>query len=88
MIYTGEKLKELRKRARLTQEQVMELTGIAYGTIYHMERGTRKPHTSTLEKLLTLYAIRIKRVEKIEEIFSSTPPPRPIRVASYSRMSK
>ena len=52
--YSGEKLKSLRKRAMLTQMQVVELTGVSEGTICYLEKGVRIPQTKTLEKLLSL----------------------------------
>lgn len=53
----------------LTQVQVVELTGISETTIHYLEHGLRKPQTGTLQKLLNLYAIRIKRVEKLDQIW-------------------
>lgn len=67
--YPGAKLKNLRKRANLTQKQVVELTGISETTILYLEKGTRKPQTATLDKLLNLYVIRIKRLEGLDRIW-------------------
>ncbi len=67
--YPGHKLRNLRKRALLTQMQVVELTGVSETTIHYLEHGIRKPQTQTLEKLLNLYAIRIARLEKMERIW-------------------
>ena len=55
--YSGPRLKQLRKRARLTQMQVVKETGVSEATICYLERGDRKPQSKTLEKLLSLYAI-------------------------------
>lgn len=67
--YPGPKLRNLRKRANLTQKQVVELTGISETTIHYLEHGIRRPQTSTLDKLLNLYAIRIKRLENLDRIW-------------------
>jgi transcriptional regulator with XRE-family HTH domain len=68
-VYSGTKLRNLRKRALLTQMQVVELTGVSETTIHYLEHGLRRPQTQTLEKLLNLYAIRISRLEKMERIW-------------------
>jgi transcriptional regulator with XRE-family HTH domain len=67
--YPGPKLRNLRKRANLTQKQVVELTGIAETTILYLEHDRRRPQTQTLERLLMLYATRIKRLENFEKIW-------------------
>ena len=67
--YSGERLKALRKRAMLTQKQVVELTGITSMTIYNLENGKRRPYTRTLEKLLNLYAIRIQYWKNANKVF-------------------
>ena len=67
--YPGRKLRNLRKRALLTQVEVMNITGIHETTIHYLEKGTRKPQTKTLETLLNLYAVRITRLERMERIW-------------------
>ena len=69
--YPGKKLRNLRRRANLTQMQVVELTGVSETTIHYLEHDLRKPQTATLEKLLNLYAIRITRLEKMERIWGA-----------------
>ena len=83
-LYPGKKLRNLRKRANLTQMQVVELTGISETTLHYLEHGLRRPQTKTLEKLLSLYAIRIIRLEKLEQIWGpdglENKPSRPERI--------
>ena len=69
--YPGQKLRNLRKRALLTQMQVVELTGISETTIHYLEHDIRRPQTQTLDKLLNLYAIRISRLERMETIWGA-----------------
>lgn len=69
--YPGSKLRNLRKRALLTQMQVVELTGICETTIHYLEHNIRRPQTRTLDKLLNLYAIRISRLEKMEHLWGA-----------------
>ena len=71
--YSGSKLRHLRKRARLTQTQVLELTGVAEATLNYLEHDMRRPQTRTLEKLLSLYAIRIQYWNKIDNILEERP---------------
>lgn len=47
----GNRLRELRKAADLTQEQLSEKAGISIDFIGMMERGIRSPSPETLEKL-------------------------------------
>src|SRR4051812_11823574 len=47
----GEKLKELRAQAGLTQAQLAELSDVPLGTIRDYEQGKRDPLLSTAQKL-------------------------------------
>jgi len=71
--FPAERLKALRKKAMLTQMQVVEQTGISEATLCYLERGDRRPQTRTLEKLLNLYATRINWVANLEKIFTGDP---------------
>lgn len=66
---SGDKLRVLRKRAKLTQSQASELAGVSEYAIFYLEKGQRKPQTRTLEKLLSLYAIRIQYWRNIDKVF-------------------
>lgn len=67
--YPGSKLRNLRKRALLTQMQVVEMTGISETTIHYLEHDLRKPQSKTLSTLLDLYSIRIARLDKMERVW-------------------
>lgn len=58
--WNAERMKELRKRSKLTQEEVMAATGVHYNTIAYIEAGRRVPQAKTLQRLLQLYSERIK----------------------------
>ncbi len=75
MNYPPKKLVALRVRAMLTQDQVVELTGLHINTITNVEKGRRRPRTETLTKLLNLYAVRIQNLERIANVLDSEPPP-------------
>src|SRR6185437_12681407 len=67
--YSGERLRSLRKKAMLTQMQVVQRTGVCEATLYNVEKGVRRPQTRTLEKLLSLYAIRIQYWKNANKVF-------------------
>ena len=48
---TGERIKELRHRRLLTQEELAELTGLAAASISRIENGLQNPNISTLKAL-------------------------------------
>jgi transcriptional regulator with XRE-family HTH domain len=68
--YTGTRLKQLRRRARLTQAQVVQMCGVSETAICYLERGERKPQTRTLQRLLSLYAQRIKYWDDLGKVLN------------------
>ena len=51
VLYIGEKLRDFRKRALLTQEQLAERSGVGITTIVRIERNQVEPHARTIRKL-------------------------------------
>jgi len=52
MTEVGDRLKRLRRRRMLTQEQLAEKSGVGITTVNRIETGTvEDPHFSTLRKL-------------------------------------
>lgn len=47
----GSKIREERKRQKLTQEKLAEMAGISLSFLGHIERGTRKLSVDTLVKI-------------------------------------
>ena len=47
----GIRVKEERKKARMTQEQLAEKAGVSFAFVGHIERGTRKASLDTVVKL-------------------------------------
>ena len=47
----GRRVKQHRKLARMTQEQLAEKAGISFAFVGHIERGTRKASLDTVVKL-------------------------------------
>ncbi len=51
VVYIGEKLKEVRTRRLLTQEELAEKAGISAATVVNIERNNQEPHFRTIRKL-------------------------------------
>lgn len=67
--YPPAKLKDLRIRSLLTQADVQSLTGLSFVSLIKAEKGRSRLQKRNLDKLLTLYATRIARIEKMERIW-------------------
>jgi len=57
VLYIGDKLRDLRKRALLTQEQLAERSGVGVTTIVRIERNQVEPHARTIRKLAEALAM-------------------------------
>lgn len=53
------RLKELRKNANFTQEQISHRLGITRGAYANIENGRREPDLNTLNTLATIYGVSI-----------------------------
>jgi transcriptional regulator with XRE-family HTH domain len=53
----GKRLKEARKKKKLTQIEAAKLLGISNGTLSGYERNYRDPDTKTLENMANLYGV-------------------------------
>ncbi len=51
VVYIGDRLKDLRIKKALTQEELAERAGIGKNTVNRMERNLTEPRPSTLRKL-------------------------------------
>ena len=51
VLYIGDRLRTLRKRKLLTQEQLAERSGIAASTVIRIERNQVEPQGATIRKL-------------------------------------
>ncbi|MEM0161511.1 MAG: helix-turn-helix domain-containing protein, partial [Thermoproteota archaeon] len=59
-IPSGEEVKNLRKRANLTQKELAEKTGLSQGLIAKIENNTVDPKASTLRKILNVLENEMK----------------------------
>ncbi len=51
VLYIGDKLRETRKRALLTQQELAEKSGVGVTTIIRIENNQVEPHGRTIRKL-------------------------------------
>ncbi len=51
VLHIGHKLRETRKRALLTQQELAERSGVGVTTIIRIERNQVEPHARTIRKL-------------------------------------
>jgi transcriptional regulator with XRE-family HTH domain len=51
VLYIGDRLRDLRKRALLTQKELADKSGVGVTTIIRIERNQVEPHGSTIRKL-------------------------------------
>ena len=70
--YSGQRLKELRLAAGLTQLQVVKEAGLSEAALCYIENGRRRPKRSTIKKLLDLYTKKIKYWQRIDKALSAS----------------
>jgi transcriptional regulator with XRE-family HTH domain len=51
VLYIGDRLRDLRKRALLTQQELADKSGVGVTTIIRIEHNQVEPHGSTIRKL-------------------------------------
>ena len=51
VVYIGKKLKEVRTRRLLTQEELAEKADVSAATVVNVERNNQEPHFRTIRKL-------------------------------------
>jgi transcriptional regulator with XRE-family HTH domain len=51
VVYIGEKLKQVRTRRLLTQDELAETAGVSQSTIANIERNNAEPQFRTIRKL-------------------------------------
>ena len=65
VVYIGDRLKNLRIRRALTQQELAEKAGISSNALNRIELSKAEPHMSTLRKLAK--ALDVDPTELIEE---------------------
>ena len=67
VLYIGDRLRQLRKRSLMTQEQLAERSGIAVSTVIRIERNQVEPQGSTIRKLAQALGVNPYELVKPEE---------------------
>jgi transcriptional regulator with XRE-family HTH domain len=67
VVYIGERLKDLRVRQALTQEELAAKAGIGKNTVNRIERNLTEPHMSTLRKLAQALGVEPHKLVNGEE---------------------
>jgi transcriptional regulator with XRE-family HTH domain len=62
----GERVRELRKKRKLTQEKLAELAGVDISYLGNIERGTENPTVATLDKLAAALSVRLSQILTFE----------------------
>jgi transcriptional regulator with XRE-family HTH domain len=65
VLYIGDRLRDLRKRALLTQEQLADRSGVAISTVIRIERNQVEPQGRTIRKLAE--ALNVEPHELVKE---------------------
>jgi transcriptional regulator with XRE-family HTH domain len=65
MLTFGEKLKELRQGAKLTQAELAEKSGVPIGTLREYEQGKRDPSLSMAQKLAHAFKHTVYVFDKV-----------------------
>ena len=58
VVHIGDKLRETRKRALLTQQELADRSGVGVATVIRIERNQVEPHPSTVRKLAAALDVR------------------------------
>ena len=58
----GEKLRTLRELHPMTMEELANLSGLSWNTVWRLENEERTPHPSTVRKLASVLGIEPKEL--------------------------
>jgi transcriptional regulator with XRE-family HTH domain len=68
VLYIGDRLRDLRKRKLLTQEQLADRSGVGIATIVRVERNQVEPRGSTMRKLAEALNVEPEELVKVEDL--------------------
>jgi transcriptional regulator with XRE-family HTH domain len=66
VLYIGDRLRDLRKRALLTQRELADKSGVGVTTIIRIERNQVEPQGSTIRKLARALSVAPEELVKTE----------------------
>jgi transcriptional regulator with XRE-family HTH domain len=64
VVYIGERLRRLRERRALRQEDLAEIAGVGKNTVNRIEKNRTEPHMTTVRKLAD--ALEVDPAELVE----------------------
>jgi transcriptional regulator with XRE-family HTH domain len=68
VLYIGDRLRDLRKRKLLTQEQLADRSGVGTATIVRVERNQVEPRGSTIRKLADALNVEPEELVKVGDL--------------------
>lgn len=80
----GLRIREFRKAANMTQEQLAELVGIGTPNISYIETGKFSPSVETLEKLSEIFGVKVYELYMFEHFKT----PDELKSELYSALDK
>ena len=90
-IYSGAKIKELRKSKKMTQQELGDKIGVSNSAVANYEKGFRAPLQDTLFKLAEVFDVSVNdffpqttSTKDIESIYNQLTPPRKTRVYDFA----
>jgi transcriptional regulator with XRE-family HTH domain len=66
VLYIGDRLRDLRKRALLTQRELADKSGVGVTTIIRIERNQVEPHGRTIRRLAEALGVAPEELVKME----------------------
>jgi transcriptional regulator with XRE-family HTH domain len=66
VLYIGDRLRDLRKRALLTQRELADKSGVGVTTIIRIERNQVEPHGRTIRRLAEALKVAPEELVKTE----------------------
>jgi transcriptional regulator with XRE-family HTH domain len=67
VLYIGDRLRDLRKRALLTQKELADKSGVGVTTIIRIERNQVEPQGSTIRKLAAALSVAPEELVRTED---------------------
>ena len=67
VVHIGNKLRTVRTRRLLTQEELAEKAGVSPSTVVNIERDNREPHVRTIRKLAGALSVGPEELVKTED---------------------
>jgi transcriptional regulator with XRE-family HTH domain len=66
VLYIGDRLRDLRKRALLTQRELADKSGVGVTTVIRIERNQVEPHGRTIRRLAEALEVAPEELVKTE----------------------